>query len=81
MNPPANAGDVFNRWSGETPHAFAELNSCAKMRRKKNKHEALRVPRKQHRHGSFTPDQAPWTFGLERTVTLRKNLENGTSQL
>ena len=28
-NPPANAGDGFNPWSGKIPHAAEQLSPCA----------------------------------------------------
>ena len=78
-NPPANAGDVFNFWSGEIPHAFEELNSCAKMREREKKRH-LECPESNTDTdvcGSSISDQAPWICGREMAVTLRKNLETG----
>ena len=28
-NPPANAGDMFEPWSGKIPHAAEQLSPCA----------------------------------------------------
>ena len=31
-NPPANARDVFDPWSGKIPHAVEQLSPCAKLK-------------------------------------------------
>ena len=72
----------FNFWSREIPHAFEELNSCAEMRGGEKKKKRIRLEKPESNTdtdicGYVTSDQAPWTYGSERTITLGKNLENG----